>query len=208
MSEAPILVWDYGAIGGILGAAFVRAGRQVLFVDRDPDHVAALNERWPASSSARSTRGAGAAQAALPEERLRVLRDRVLCVKAQDAAAAVGGCSPISHRRAVSSPRKTVSTSGSSPRRWGRSARSAAFVNFGADYIGGGLGHVRGTGRRRRGRARRCGDAAIEAPAGAAPPVRAGRIADPEHLGYLSSKLIFGALLFGTASPTSSSPMC
>ena len=42
MSE-PVLIWGAGAIGGSIGAALVRAGHEVLFVDRAADHVAAIN---------------------------------------------------------------------------------------------------------------------------------------------------------------------
>ncbi len=39
----PIVVWGAGAIGGTIGAALARAGEDVIFVDRDADHVAAIN---------------------------------------------------------------------------------------------------------------------------------------------------------------------
>ena len=39
----PILIWGAGAIGGTLGAAWARAGHDVLLVDRAADHVAAMN---------------------------------------------------------------------------------------------------------------------------------------------------------------------
>ena len=34
----PILIWGAGAVGGSLGAAFVRAGEEVVFVDTAADH--------------------------------------------------------------------------------------------------------------------------------------------------------------------------
>lgn len=40
---APILVWGAGAIGGIFGAWLARAGHDVLLVDIDAAHVAAMN---------------------------------------------------------------------------------------------------------------------------------------------------------------------
>jgi 2-dehydropantoate 2-reductase len=43
MSSSPILVWGAGAIGGTVGAYLVRAGEPVVFLDRDPQHVAAIN---------------------------------------------------------------------------------------------------------------------------------------------------------------------
>ena len=37
----PILIWGAGAIGGILGAYWARAGIPVLMVDIVPEHVTA-----------------------------------------------------------------------------------------------------------------------------------------------------------------------
>src|SRR4029450_428443 len=39
----PILIWGSGAIGGTLGAAFIRAGHSVVFVDNEGAHVEAGN---------------------------------------------------------------------------------------------------------------------------------------------------------------------
>jgi len=41
--SGPIVIWGAGAIGGSLGAAFIRAGHEVVFVDQAADHVAAIN---------------------------------------------------------------------------------------------------------------------------------------------------------------------
>jgi 2-dehydropantoate 2-reductase len=41
----PIVVWGAGAMGGTLGARLARAGHEVLFVDTDPQHVRAIQER-------------------------------------------------------------------------------------------------------------------------------------------------------------------
>ncbi|HAF10268.1 MAG TPA: 2-dehydropantoate 2-reductase, partial [Chloroflexi bacterium] len=38
-----LLVWGAGAIGGTLGAHLARAGHDVTFVDRAPEHVDAIN---------------------------------------------------------------------------------------------------------------------------------------------------------------------
>ena len=46
MSE-PILIWGAGAIGGTLGAAFIRAGHAVIFVDSEAEHVEAINADGP-----------------------------------------------------------------------------------------------------------------------------------------------------------------
>ena len=39
----PVVVWGAGAMGGCIGASLVRAGTDVLFVDREEDHVTAMN---------------------------------------------------------------------------------------------------------------------------------------------------------------------
>ena len=51
----PIVIWGAGAIGGTLGAAFMRAGEEVIFVDTAKDHVDAINADG-LSSRARSRR--------------------------------------------------------------------------------------------------------------------------------------------------------
>ena len=42
MSNSPILIWGAGAIGGVLGAYFARAGHAVHMVDIVPEHVKAM----------------------------------------------------------------------------------------------------------------------------------------------------------------------
>ncbi|AJY44846.1 ketopantoate reductase family protein [Martelella endophytica] len=42
MSNSPILIWGAGAIGGVLGAYFARAGHDVHMVDIVPEHVEAI----------------------------------------------------------------------------------------------------------------------------------------------------------------------
>ena len=41
--EDPLLIWGAGAIGGTIGAYWIRSGVPVLSVERDADHVAAMN---------------------------------------------------------------------------------------------------------------------------------------------------------------------
>ena len=54
-----------------LGAAFVRAGHDVLFVDRDADHVAAINDARPGDHRADRPGSRARARPSLPEERRR-----------------------------------------------------------------------------------------------------------------------------------------
>src|SRR5262245_50516767 len=41
----PVVIWGAGAMGGTVGAYFVRAGQNVLFVDIVPEHVQAINDK-------------------------------------------------------------------------------------------------------------------------------------------------------------------
>lgn len=43
--ETPIVIWGSGAIGGTIGAALVRSGRHVLFVDTSEEHVRQMREK-------------------------------------------------------------------------------------------------------------------------------------------------------------------
>src|SRR5262245_41332716 len=85
LERGPILVWGAGAIGGTIGAHLVRAGEDVTFVDRDRDHVAAMQRKGlsitgPMVEFTVPTKAVTADQ--LQGRFARVF----LCVKAQDTA--------------------------------------------------------------------------------------------------------------------------
>jgi len=85
--SAPILVWGAGAIGGCIGAALARAGREVLLVDRAKEHVLAINRAGltitgpVASYTVR-------APATTPERVDGLFETVLLCVKGQDTEVA------------------------------------------------------------------------------------------------------------------------
>jgi 2-dehydropantoate 2-reductase len=88
-----VTVYGAGAIGGITGAALARAGHEVLLVDRDAAHVAAMNERGL------TVEGDGAAIAAparaVEPARLEgVLELVLLAVKSQDTPDALRSLTP------------------------------------------------------------------------------------------------------------------
>ena len=58
VSGAPILIWGAGAIGGVLGAYWARAGVPVLMVDIVPEHVEACRTSRAEASAARSSNSA------------------------------------------------------------------------------------------------------------------------------------------------------
>lgn len=142
----PILVWGAGAIGGTVGAALVRAGHAVVFVDIEAEHVAAI------ADPARGLTIEGPiehytihAPAYLPEALRGRFRRILLCVKAQHTEPAAQALLPhlaedghvVSLQNGlcesiiagVVGPERTV----------------GAFVNFSADWLA--PGHILYGGR-------------------------------------------------------------
>jgi 2-dehydropantoate 2-reductase len=194
----PILIWGAGAIGGTLGAAFLRAGHAVTFVDTDASHVRAIN--------ADGLRIVGPifqdtvkARAFLPAAVTGRFERIFLCVKAHHtriAATALlpyladGGC-VISAQNGLNE--LTIAEIVGYQRTIG------CFVNFGADYLEPGVVHYSGHG------------AVV---IGELDGKRTPRIVELHRLmqdfepnaaltdniwGYLWGKMIYGALLFATA---------
>jgi 2-dehydropantoate 2-reductase len=170
----------------------------VLFVDRDPGHVAALNESGLEITGPIAP-GHVRARAVLPESVVGTFETVFLCVKAQDTAGAAAALRPylavsgcvVSAQNGLNEPIIAEAV--------GVERTIGCFVNFGADYMG--PGEVMYGGR---------GAVVVGELDGMATP-RAGRLHallrefEPDaHLtgniwGYLWSKLIYGALLFATA---------
>jgi 2-dehydropantoate 2-reductase len=199
MSVDPtILIWGAGAIGGSLGAAFVGKGHDVLFVDRDAEHVAVMNERGleitgPIAPSHVRVR------ACLPADVAGRYETVLLCVKAQDTEAAAIDLRPhladtgcvVSAQNGLNEPIIA--------RAVGQERTVGCFVNFGADYLGPGVVTYAGRGAvvvgeldgRLTDRAHRL-HALLQA-------FEPEAVLTPNIWGYLWSKLIYGALLFATA---------
>jgi 2-dehydropantoate 2-reductase len=197
MSE-PILIWGAGAIGGTLGAAFIRAGNEVIFVDNVKEHVDAIN--------AKGLRIEGPifqdtvkAKAYLLEDLQGTFERAFLCVKAHHTENAAHAL--VKH---LASDGYVVSAQNGLNERViapiaGDRRVIGCFVNFGADYLEPGVVHYSGHGAVVVGEL----DGKIT-----------GRIQDIHALmlqfeprailtdniwGFLWGKLIYGALLFGTA---------
>src|SRR6478736_7629338 len=141
MSE-PILVWGAGAIGGTFGAALVRAGRDVTFVDVVPEHVEAIRD------PERGLRITGPVDpmvvkvpAFLPEELKGTWKRIYLAVKAQHTEQACRALLPhlaadgfvVSLQNGLCE--KTIAEIVGPERTVG------ALINFGADWIGPGEVH-------------------------------------------------------------------
>ncbi len=203
----PILIWGAGAIGGTLGAAFLRAGHEVVFVDNVPEHVAAINATglridgplWQDTVQA---------PAFLPKDLTGQFRRTFLCVKALHTDAAIAEMAPhvapdgyvVSAQNGLNE--LAIATVVGDARTIG------CFVNFGADYLEPGVVHYSGKG---------------SVVVGELDGTLTGRITDLHRLmldfaphailtqniwGYLWGKLIYGALLFGTALTNDSIADC
>ena len=193
-----ILIWGAGAIGGSLGAAFLRAGHEVAFVDSAVDHVAAIREGGLRIEGPLWT-GTVQAPAMTPAE-VEGQFDRVfLCVKALHTRAAVAQLAPhlapggyvVSAQNGLNELEIAEVV--------GVDRTVGCFVNFGADYLSPGVVHLSGRG------------AVVVGELDGADTPRLHDIlallsdfddrarATDNIWGFLWGKMVYGALLFATA---------
>ena len=193
-----LLIWGAGAIGGTVGAYFVRAGHDVMFVDVARDHVKTINEHGLKISGPieefRVT-----AQAHMPDALTGQWETILLCTKAQHTEAATRALLPcLSKDGYVVSVQNGLNELLISEL-VGEARTVGSFVNFGADYLEPGHIHYGGRGAVVLGELN-------------------GEMSDRlEHLhslflsfddkavttsniwGYLWGKMAYGAMLFATA---------
>jgi 2-dehydropantoate 2-reductase len=193
-----ILIWGAGAIGGSIGAALAHAGRQVLLVDRDADHVAAINHSG-LEITGPIRQYTVPARAATPEQVEGTFRTVLLCVKAQDTEVAARALA-----RHVAPDGMVVSAQNGLNERViadvvGAARTIGCFVNFGADYHAPGLVMYGGRGAVVVGELDGRRTARIEEVHRLFCAFDADAMLTDNIWGYLWSKLIYGALLFATA---------
>ncbi|MDH3224812.1 MAG: 2-dehydropantoate 2-reductase [Gemmatimonadota bacterium] len=141
----PVLIWGAGAMGGTIGAALIRAGHAVWFVDVVRDHVVAINDRGL------EIQGPVAhfrveAQAYLPDQLTGRFERILLCVKAHHTVDATEALRPflapdgfvVSVQNGLNEPLIADVV--------GPERTVGAFVNFGADYLEPGVIHWGGRG--------------------------------------------------------------
>lgn len=129
-----VLIWGAGAIGGTIGAHLARAGHEVTFVDQAADHVAAIN-RQGLTITGPLAEFPVQAPAFTPSEISGQWRTILLCVKAQDTAAAARSLAP--H---LAADGYVVSVQNGLNEYViadivGKERTMGSFVNFGADYL-------------------------------------------------------------------------
>ena len=198
VGNAPLVIWGAGAMGGSIGAALVRGGVPVLFVDKVQDHVRAINDaglritgpvaEFTIQASATDPRGLTGLYPLI-----------FLCVKSQHTAEAVAQLAPhLTEGGAVVSIQNGLCELEIADA-LGPGRTVGAFVNFGADYLGPGVIH-----RGNRG-------ATVVGELDGAPTERIRtihellRIFEPNAVltdnifGFLWGKLAYASLLFATA---------
>lgn len=202
-SAEPILIWGAGAIGGILGAYWARAGISVLMVDIVEDHVRAcrstgLNITGPVESFRQVV------PSVTPAELSGRYSTIVLAVKAQATDAAMAMLAPhLADDGFVLSAQNGLNELVIA-RAVGEQRTMGCFVNYGADWLGPGeilfgnraavvVGEIDGSVRDRTRRM-------FELLSVFEP----NAVLTDNIWGYLWGKLAYGAMLFATALTTDS----
>lgn len=194
----PILIWGAGAIGGTLGAAFLRAGHDVVFVDNVPDHVAAINAgglRIDGPIFQDTVR----APAFLPADLQGRFDTIFLCVKALHTEAAARALAPHLAQDGVVVSAQNGLNEIAIAREVGAARTIGCFVNFGADYLEPGVVHYSGHGAVVIGELDGRETDRIRALHRLMQDFEPKAVLTPNIWGYLWGKLIYGALLFATA---------
>jgi 2-dehydropantoate 2-reductase len=194
----PIVIWGAGAIGGTLGAAFIRAGHEVVFVDNAKDHVDAINAKGLRIDGP-IFQDTVQAKAYLPEDFKGVYERMFLCVKAHHTEAASHAL--VDHLASdgyVVSAQNGLNENVIS-RVVGEHRVIGCFVNFGADYLEAGVVHYSGRGSVVVGELDGSTTDRIEDIYALMQQFEPKAVLTDNIWGYLWGKLIYGALLFGTA---------
>lgn len=194
----PILIWGAGAIGGTLGAYWARNGHDVLLVDKDADHVAAMKATGLAIEGPVEV-FTQEVKAALPADVTGRFRRIVLAVKAHHTEEATRQLLPhLADDGYILSVQNGLNEL-TIARLAGAHRTMGCFVNFGADYLA--------PGRIMRGN--RAAVVVGELDGAQTPRVREmhallqefepDAVLTSDIWAYLWGKLGYGALLFGTA---------
>ena len=194
----PIVVWGAGAIGGAIGAFFVGAGHDVLFVDQDAAHVEAMN-RDGLTIEGPIDQFNVKVRAVTPSEVEGTFSRVLLCVKAHHTDGATRQIAPHLARDGYIASYQNGLNELVIADVVGRERVIGAFLNFGGDYMSPGVIQLSGRGAVVLGEL----DGSMSERLKALHTLML--IFDPnaimtDHIfGYLWGKLGYGSLLFATA---------
>lgn len=140
-----LLIWGAGAIGGTIGAYFVRAGHDVTFVDVAQEHVEVINEKGLQISGPIETFSVQA-PAYTPDTLQGQWETILLCTKAQHTEGATKALLPhLAEAGYIVSVQNGLNELLISEH-VGEARTVGSFVNFGADYLEPGHIHYGGRG--------------------------------------------------------------
>ena len=196
--KTSIVIWGAGAIGGSLGVAFLRAGHEVTFVDSVAAHVDAINAHGfeiagPIFEDVVQVR------ALLPEHVTGQHPLIFLCVKAQHTEAAMTALAPHLAQDGVVVSAQNGLNELTIARVVGAQRTIGCFVNFGADYLEPGVVHYSGHGAVVIGELDGAITPRVQALHQLMQDFEPKAVLTQNIWGYLWGKLVYGALLFGTA---------
>ena len=202
-AREPLLIWGAGAIGGVLGAYWARAGLPVLMVDIVPEHVLACRTTGLVISGP-VEQFRQVVPCVTPQELQGRFKNIVLAVKAQATDAATQMLLPhLAPDGCVLSAQNGLNELAIA-RVVGPERTMGCFVNFGADWLGAGeilfgnrgavvVGEIDGSVRDRTRQMHQ--DLSVFEP---------DAVLTDNIWGYLWGKLAYGAMLFATALTTDS----
>jgi 2-dehydropantoate 2-reductase len=201
------LIWGAGAIGGTIGAYLARAGHEVTFVDRDAQHVEAINAEGLAISGPLDEFTVRA-HAYTPPMLEGCFTAVLLCVKAQDTEEATRALLPhLSDNGYVVSVQNGLNELQIAPI-VGKARTLGAFVNFGADYLAPGQVLYGGRGAVVIGELDGTTTPRVSELHAALLAFDSNTIVTNNIWGYLWGKLAYGAQLFATAVTNDSIADC
>jgi 2-dehydropantoate 2-reductase len=207
VERGAILVWGAGAIGGTIGAHLVRSGEDVTFVDRDRDHVAAM-QRKGLGITGPMVEFTVAAKAVTPDQLQGRFARVFLCVKAQDTADASRALLPhITEDGYVVSAQNGLNEL-TMAKILGEARTMGCFVNFGADYMQPGVIHYAGRGSVVIGEIDGRETERLEALHQLLRKFEDRAMLTRNIWGYLWGKLAYGAMLIATALTNASIADC
>lgn len=193
-----LLIWGAGAIGGSMGAYFIRAGHDVTFVDRVQDHVDAIN-RAGLRITGPIDEFVVNAPAFTTETLTGTYSTILLCVKGQDTEAATRLLLPhLSADGCVVSVQNGLNESCISEI-VGKRRTVGSFINFGADYLEPGVIHYAGRGAVVLGEIDGKSSDRIKALHQLFLEFDKEAVVTDNIWGFLWAKLAYGAMLFATA---------
>lgn len=196
--DPAVVVWGAGAMGGSIGAWLIRAGHEVLFVDTDAEHAAAIRERGLRITGPVDDFTV-AAYCADPDWLDPGLRTVLLCVKAHHTEAAMERIGPL-----LAADGFVVSVQNGLNEREiaaavGEARTVGCFVNFGADILEPGVVMRGNRGAVVVGELDGSETGRIRAVHRLFQDFEPDAVLSDNIHGYLWGKLAYGALLFATA---------